>query len=362
MYDRRMRALSTWAAVLGLAINGVATLAHADDDRLSRFRELSHLLSDAGDAPVPVDPDAALAEMFALVDDEILENLKTGEPFASPAFIQERLDAFMAAWGGAAFRVHRAGRATDSPSLTVGVFTVPGSAPRGSLRGYGRTATGEWSVLATSTHDGVPELHPWPAGRDGTARIAVSWLGPGSGTGGRPFVLEVWRRTARGTMERAWTTSTPFPDGLWTLDFKVSPGQMTVRYEARYPGWKPGCDGQTEHVDVYRRDSHRDGLGLAARKVLNGWHRELQAAAARLVAALAVDEQGAVAALVPDRGLRARLPRHLVLEPACDQRSAGGLAIVAATEEDGARMVPWSLTWRLTPVGWRLRAATPVLE
>ena len=163
-------------------------------------------------------------------------------------------------------------------------------------------------------------------------------------------------------MERAWTTSTAFPEGLRVLDFRVNPGQLTVRYEARYPGWKPGCDGQTEHVDVYRREPRRDGLALATRRVVNGWHRELQAAASRLIEALAVGDQGAVVALVPDRGVRARLPRHLALEPACDQRSADGAVIVAATQVDGGRMVPWSLAWRRAPGGWRLSAATPVLQ
>jgi hypothetical protein len=144
----------------------------------------------------------------------------------------------------------------------------------------------------------------------------------------------------------------------------VKGGEITIRYEPRYPGWIAGCEGQTEQIDVYRRDSRRDAPALANRRVVNGWHRELEARVARLFAALAGGNHGALSELVPDRVLRARLPRALSSEPACDQFGAGvpGTVVVAATEERNGRMVPWSLTWHRGPRGWRLTAAAPMLD
>ena len=102
-------------------------------DRLSRVGALRPILSGVSES-APADVDAAVAELFALADDEIVENLGAGGPFASTGFIQERLDAFMAAWGGAGFRVHGLGPEGTAGSLTLGVFSLPGPAPRGSVR------------------------------------------------------------------------------------------------------------------------------------------------------------------------------------------------------------------------------------
>src|SRR5580765_1161235 len=115
---RRALAVLVALALLAPAAAAVAT------DRLSRVEELRGVLSATGETD-PAELDAALAALFALADDEIVENLRAGEPFGSTAFIQERLDAFMAAWGGAAFRVHRLGGDSRAGALTVGVFTLP---------------------------------------------------------------------------------------------------------------------------------------------------------------------------------------------------------------------------------------------
>jgi hypothetical protein len=84
----------------------------------------------------------------------------------------------------------------------------------------------------------------------------------------------------------------------------------------------------------------------------------------RFLAALAAGNRAALAELVPDRALRGRLPRALAPEPACDQGSPGAPAgvTVAATEERNGRLVPWSLSWRRSPRGWRLHAAAPMLQ
>src|SRR5215831_3824769 len=90
LYARPMR----WTFIAGAALVLVAHAAEGvPGDRLTRFAELG-------------------------------ENLTSGEPFASVAFLQERLDAFMATWGGAGFRVQRVGRPGAGAPLTIGLFTV----------------------------------------------------------------------------------------------------------------------------------------------------------------------------------------------------------------------------------------------
>jgi len=349
------------AALLVLVMASPAAAAGPPEDRLARLGEIGRLL--AGDGPAPADAEPLLAEILALADAEVLDNLRTGGPFASAAFIQERLDTFTSTWGGASFHVQPLGRPGETP-LTLGVFSLAGAAPHGSVRAYGRAPGGETSLLVAIAHDGAPEVHSWPAARDGSAQILATWLGAGSGGGGRPLQVEVWRRGGREGLERVWSAATLFPDGLWALGFFVKGADISIRYEARYPGWKPGCDGQTEHVDLYRPDARRDAPALARRQVVNGWHRELQAAVARLLAALPSRDPAPLAELVPDRSLRGRLPRGLAPEPACDQGSPDAPAgvTVAATEDRNGRLVPWSLSWRRAARGWRLSAAAPMLQ
>jgi len=350
-----------WTVLMALVLLG-APAADGAGDRLSRVDELRPILSGTGDAP-PAEVDAAVAELFALADEEIVENLAAGGPFASPDFIQERLEAFMSAWGGASFRMHRLAFARAPTSLTVGVFAVPGPAPSGSVRVYGRRRDGTVARLAAIAHDGMPELHRWPAARDGAPQFVATWFGAASGRGGRPLVVEVWRG-GRDGIERSWTSSTPFADGLSATAFAVKDGTIAIRYEPAYPGFKPGCDRQTEHVDFYRPDAKRPGLALSRRDVVNGWHRDLQRAVGRLLDAVSSGDARAVRALVPDRALAARLPRVLAREPACDEAGSGSptIATVAATEEGKDAIVPWSLTWRRTRDGWRLVALTRMLQ
>src|SRR5262249_55475591 len=146
--------------------------------------------------------------------------------------------------------------------------------------------------------------------------------------------------------------------------FSARGGQLVVRHESRYPGWKPGCADQTEQEDVYREAARVPGLALAHRRVLNSWHRELQSTVTRFFVALGADDRTVITALVPDPSVRARLPNALKAEPVCDQRLAGSpaRAIVAATDERDGQRVPWSLTWRRDSRGWRLTAAAPMLE
>ena len=105
-------------------------------------------------------------------------------------------------------------------------------------------------------------------------------------------------------------------------------------------------------------------MRLVRRRVVSGWHRELWRTVTRFFDALDRRDTGVLAALVPDASVRARIPRALVPEPACEirPRESPQTAIVAATEAGERRLTPWSLWWREIPGGWRLSRATPVLE
>jgi hypothetical protein len=347
-----------------LVLGGAGGAAAAD--RLEQFRELvrQHL-----EAPAPPGSEAArraLGEIYAVVDAEILESLRSGGPFASAPFLQERLDGFSAAWGGALFRVVPIERPGGARPLSLGLFSLAGVRQSGSLRMYGWsggvTAPG---LLGEVTDDGRPELHAWPVGRGGVPRFVVSWAGAGSGDGSRPLRIELWSAERDGLPRHLWSSTTHFPNGLWAFEWEIRLGEILVRRELRYPGWKPGCPGQAEEELSYRDRAPTGALIQAKRRVTNGWHRELGAAAARVFGALATGDRRALGDVVPNAALRSRLPASLVAEPACDARVAGresGAVLVAATAYDGGRPVPWSLTWARGPRGWRLTAAGPMLQ
>jgi hypothetical protein len=345
-----------WAlAALALVAAGEAP-AH-EPDRRERFADLARQYADAPDT---VGAGPLLSSLFEIVDDEILDNLRAGGLFASAAFIQERLQVFSDEWGGVAFSVARLARGRDTPAL--GLFALTRAEPRGSLRIYGRLH-GRVSRLAAVTHEGRLEVHPWPAAPDGGARFLASWLGA-PGWGKRALHLELWRESVTDGVRRIWSSSEAFPGGLRVTDFTARDGRIRVRYELAYPGAKPGCDGETEQEDVYGPAAQGEGLVLTRRRALNGWHRELQSAVTRFFGALEAGDRSALVELVPDATLRARLPRELRPDAVCDQRGPGaaGTVIVAATREREQRRVPWSLAWRRAPGGWRLTAATPVLQ
>jgi len=346
------------ALLLALGFASTAAAAPAGDRR-ERFTELARRYAEA---PDPEGSRALLAELFAVVDAEIIENLDAGGPFASAAFIQERLDALSEAWGGAAFRVlppERGGKDT----LTLALHTVTRGEPRGSLRIYGRSR-GDVALLAAVTHDGAPEVHAWPPRRDGASQLLTSWLGAPTGRGSRPLHLELWRLGGQDAAARLWSSDETFPEGLWVTGFTVKSGELRIRYEVHYPGWKPGCEAETEQEDVYRQASPGTKLVLGRRQVLNGWHRELHATVSRFFGALGAGDRETLAELVPDASLRARLPRELRPEAACDERDPDipGTVSVAATGHRDHRPAPWSLSWRRGPRGWRLAAAAPVLQ
>jgi hypothetical protein len=131
---------------------------------------------------------------------------------------------------------------------------------------------------------------------------------------------------------------------------------MRIRYELRYPGWAPGCEGQAEAEDVYRV-SPAAVVTRVARREHDAWHRDLHAAVSRLMSALAAGDETALAALVTDRALRARLPSTLRPEPTCDARDGATVSVAAAADRQ-----PWTLTFRRVGPGWRLTGASRVLQ
>lgn len=342
--------VSVWAA-------GAPAWGDPAGNRLERFREIAAArLSVVEDLGAALDP-ASQAEVDGLLDAEVLDSLRVGGPFASVEFIRERLDGFAEAWGGASLRIHPVGG-----GLLAGRFRLSAKGVSNSVRLYG-SANGKPALLRAWQEDGVPEVHPWAVPAGGGADMLLSWSGTATGWGSWPLRVELWR-VRDGVLSVAWRSGDRYPDGLWVSQVDIAPGRVGLRHEIRYPGWKPGCDVQTEQEDSYRADP-RDGLRLVRRQLYNGRHRELGRAATRFFSALASGDRKALTELAPDAALRARLPAGLVAEAACDSENPDtpGTAVVPATAPlpDGRR-APWSLWWGRGPAGWRLTGAAPVLQ
>ena len=339
--------------LVGLALLGATTLAHArldaagPADRLDQFRQLAR---SHGSADGSLD---TYRDMYALLDEEIVESLGTGGLYASPAFLQDRLDAFGEAWGATTVDVLRVGR------LVVGAFQMSDAPGANTVRVYGKLG-GEAALLTTLSREGRPTVYPWASGPRGAAQFVTAWEGPASGQGLRPLRLDLIRQEGDG-VRVVWSTTDLFPDGLMARAYVVRGDEIRVRYELRYPGWTPGCEGQTESEDLFRASPETGSLVRKSGRPLNGWHRELRATVAELFAALAAKDEASLVRLVPDAQLRRRLPAMLRPEAACDATDGGAeprTASIAAT----AGHTPWALTFQRGGSRWRLAAAAPVLE
>jgi hypothetical protein len=339
-----------WVLVVGLAVlaAGGGALAAGQPDRLDRFRELA--ASRLGLAEIIDDESSAEAfrEIYALLDDEIVESLASGGPFASLEFLQERLDGFGEAWGSAVLRIARVN------GLLVGAFTLNERSAGNSVRVYG-SLHGEPALLTAIYREGRPKVHGLPGARDG-APILVSWEGPTSGWGTRPLRLELLRREGD-AVRVAWSSASLLGEDLRARNWSVRNGELRVRYELRYPGWAPGCEGQTEQEDVYRLGAA--GVTRITRQQHDAWHRDVHATLERLTEALAARDETALRLLVPDRALRGRLPAGLRPEPSCDARESGGETVSVAAVADRQ---PWTLTFRTAGGRWRLTSAIRVLQ
>jgi hypothetical protein len=343
------------AAILALTLAPLGRAA-ASPDRLERFRALTAARvhpprSAAGRAERLDDDPESSREIYALLDAEIVESLASGGPFASPAFLQDRLDAFTDAWGGAFLKIARAG------SLVVGAFQLGDGPSNTSVRVYGRLQR-DVALLVALQREGRPVLYPLPSTRTGGGQFVVAWEGLPTGRGTRPLALDLVRQGPAG-VGVAWSTAEQFPDPLMARAYAVRGTEIHLRYELRYPGWTPGCERQTEQEEMYRLAAEPGTFVRTGRRIHDPWHRELRAAVARLLAALASGDVRTVASLVPDATLRRRLPATLRAEPACDSPDAPDAVSVAATSDEHRA---WSLTFARAGGRWRLRGATPVLE
>jgi hypothetical protein len=343
------------AAVLAVLLFAVTTsvAARPVSDRLERFRELvSERLAGTQvlDAPTAAE---AYREAYALFDDEIVESLASGGVFASTAFLQDRLDAFSDAWGGAAVRMLRLGR------LTVGVFHLDERGTANSVRVYGRL-NDEPALLTALTRDGRPTLFPLPPGPASAVQFLVAWDDVASSPGIRPVRLDVVRQEADG-VRATWSTAGVYPDPLLARSYVVRGSELRVRYLLRYPGWIPGCESQTEQEDVYRLTTATGTYLRASQQQFQAWHKDVRASATRLFEALASGDERTVAGLVPDAKVRQRLPARLEAQPVCDAPSGprGEQVAVAASDGHGA---PWTVTFQRGDAGrWRVTAASPVI-
>lgn len=349
MKGNRRRAIGAW--LVAILLVAAPDAAAPSGDRLERFRTLAASgLSVAQLLQAETLTDAH-REIYALLDEEIVESLASGSVFASTAFLQDRLDAFGEAWGGASIRLLRAG------PVLVGSFQLLGEAPFGnSVRMYGRLGD-EPALLRVFYRPGRPAVHRLPGG--GEPHLLVVWDGPPSGRGSRALRLEVVRASGP-TPEVVWASSSLFPEELMARGHVVRGSEIRVRYELRYPGWTPGCPHQTEQEDVYRWNAGTRSVVRVSRRQHDAWHRDLHVHVERLFAALAPRDEASLAALVPDPRLRARLPT-LQREPACDavEGPARETVSVAAADADGA---PWTVTLRRTGGRWRVSGASPVLQ
>src|SRR2546422_387569 len=355
LYHRLVSRLSkrpTQGGLVGLALLGAAPpvqgrLAGAGPaDRLDQFRELARSHSSADGSP------DAYREMYALLDEEIVESLGTGGLFASPAFLQDRLDAFSGGGGGAAVGGVRVGR------FVVGAFQMSDAPGINSVRVYGRLG-GEAALLTTLSRDGRTTVFPWAPAANGVPQFLAAWEGPASGRGSRALRLDLVRQQGDG-VRVVWSSTDVFPSGLMARAYTVRGEEIRVRYELHYPGWIPGCEGQTEAEDVFVPARESGTIARRLGRQLNTWHRELRAAVAQVFDALAADDQSALARLVADAELRRRLPPALRPEPACDAADnapSPHTVSIAATAEQ----TPWALTFTRAGARWRLNAARPVL-
>src|SRR5947208_9542637 len=361
LYHRRVSRPSgrtTRRLLVGLAILAGAavtsdrpSVAGGPPDRLDQFRRLALARPSMwqADTDAPVD---AYREMYALLDEEIVESLGTGGLFASPAFLQDRLDAFSEAWGAAAVGVVRVGR------FVVGAFQMSDAPGANSVRVYGRLG-GEAALLTTLSRDGRPTVYPWALAPSGASQFIAAWEGPATGRGIRALRLDLVRQQGD-DLRVVWSSTDLFPEGLMARAYSVRSGEIRVRYEPDYPGHTPGCEGQTEAEDVFRAAPQSGTLVRRAGREVNAWHRELRATVTQLFDALASGDEASLTKLVADAQVRRRLPSTLRPDTACDAADSTTnpqSVSVAATAEH----TPWALTFQRGGTRWRLVAAGPVL-
>jgi len=323
-------------------------------DRLELFLELVRSRLTPPDREETEQVREAIRDVYAILDEEILENLNSEGPFASEAFIQERLEGFTERWGWGRFVIWRP---KALPSQFVASIQLTPNGGGSSIRAYARQG-GRYTLAHVVQRDAVPIVAEMPAARSGVSHVLVGWVGPPSGRGTSPLLLELVRLDGQGGRS-VWSSQSLFPSGLHVLEFQMEPDGFSIRYPGQYPGRKPGCEGETDHGDRYRYDSTREVLQLGARTVMNGWHQEFHQKALRpLLDALNSGNEPMLRSLVPSGALRQQLPPGLTALPVCDDATpqSAPAEIRVSVEASGTQQVPMQLTllFRKSQRGWLL--------
>jgi hypothetical protein len=349
------RRFPLYLAVLAVACCSLARspVDAADSDRLDRFRDLARTRLTAVDAVSPEHAEGVYRDVYQLLDEEIVESLASGDLFASQAFVQERLDAFNEVWGATAVHVLKQGQ------ILIGAFRVTDGDEGNSVRIYGRQY-GEPGLLAAIHRPGRPSVSAMPPAGRGAAQFVVAWEAERSGRGTTALRVDLVRQEGE-AVRTVWSTADVLGAEPWVRAHTIRPPVIILRYELQYPGWSPGCAGQTEQEDVYRYLPTQRTFVLVRRQLHASWHRDFHAVVERLLAARRNGDGRSLEQLVPDRRLRARLPEGLEREPACDAAdTARGTVDVAVAA--GSERRPWTLTFRRAGAAWRLAGVKPVLE
>src|SRR5438128_715233 len=168
-------------AGLGDAVFGASGVP----DRLDKFRELALIWQGRVETGAELTADA-YREMYALLDEEIVESLTSGGPFASPGFLQDRLDAFGSVWGGTTLGV------VGVDPLVVGAFQLADATDVNTVRVYGRLH-GEAALLGTLHREGRPVVHRAASAPGEAPQFVAAWEGAPSGRGTRALRLELAR-------------------------------------------------------------------------------------------------------------------------------------------------------------------------
>ena len=133
------RARAATLVILFLAGSCAVAAARGAPDRLERFRELARTRLGLAELVDPENPAEAYRDIYALLDEEIVESLASGGVFASVEFLQDRLDAFGEAWvgrisasceSGASRRRVPADRGAASPAIASASTAVCGTKRR----------------------------------------------------------------------------------------------------------------------------------------------------------------------------------------------------------------------------------------
>src|SRR4029453_19661856 len=91
-----------WSLPIALPPAPAPARLGAAPDRLDRFRAVAReQLMTATEAPAR---ERAVRDLYELVDAEVLDSLRSDEPFSSVVFIRERLAPLMGARGGGGLR------------------------------------------------------------------------------------------------------------------------------------------------------------------------------------------------------------------------------------------------------------------